>query len=228
MKQTDKLLKSRVLTTFTILLFFLGSCKSIKKTEKIDFALNCSQNEKENIDYEILNKEFFVLREKCDNIISFCDDGFEQPYRIDPLLVKYKNTDNLSDLYSGNEVFTTDLLLINRDFKNTHSIEENIHSEILNDALSRMETIKKVEFYSRHLKKSYNRSGLVENFNGIFSFDLIKLKFDCIYLKKKCIVIPEFDKNIENKNRKVKSVLVDYYAIIKVYPPLSEEFQSIY
>lgn len=215
------------LLSLSILLFFVSSCfyKS-SKINSVDESSNCDKYET-TMDYEdieVLNRSLILGRENCtSNDISFCSDGYGQPYRVFSNFVKYNGESSLIKLYKGNNLFTIDHLLLFNILENRtpdFEIQESNAMDSLFVNFNKTET-RCIEFDSPKLKKAYAKQDIKlkidRKFNGVYLLDLFKVDFKCIYLGKRCMIIPRMSKKIgEKMNQKIESVLVDYYDIIEI------------
>lgn len=198
---------------YLIAFIILISCSSTKKIADSSLS-ECYEKEAKVSSYKIERRKEILFREVCyANDVSFCSDGGDQYYRLSPLLIEYKDSNKLSNVYLNNEVYDVNFMLLDEKFIDQHDLN-NIKLDSLNAELLNSKILGTKSFESNYLRRAYSKR---VRFNGEFMLDIIKMEFDCVYVGKKCIYIPKMEIDKSNKEKKIESVLVDYYIITNIY-----------
>jgi hypothetical protein len=142
---------------------------------------------------EVVSKEIVLAREGCGSIpyYSFCDDGHDQVYRR-PAFVKLNTIDFMSSY--ENEVFLLDIppLLQSISYKD---YKFDFPWEMDSFFLRNDSDFNQMNFkYGNEFKRKKNRlqrwfkSDL--RYNGILTYYLYSIRFDCVYGGKRKLFLP--------------------------------------
>jgi len=160
------------------------------------------------VDYFISNRSDTLLLEKCQyRTYSMCSDGYEQSYRIFPVMIKYNKRRgvNFFDSYSD-----TVFMYYSKSIKEVFNLKYDKYFEDDIYTLDKSDTvnISPEKFFIKKIKKFYAANHIEDKRFKVFTYSVTTNRVKSFYGGKLIIYIPDFSKEMNKLVTLIETNLV--------------------